>query len=579
MKLNCTDHLKCIFSAEVTPESKAKPFFYQLDKQPFKDFPDLTKEELHEGVHTLIVCDSEGAESEVHELHVPKPLTIGEETYADDASDGTYTVCFSISGGTPPYTTKSGAIGDDNVYTGIPVENGQVIKVMIEDKVGCTASKEFVHIAVPPLSFEAVLASCTDPANGAEVHFTVQGGTPPYCCIVNGQDYGEHNESFIVNGVDAGTHTVIIRDGAEVVSAPQTVNVPEPLTIGDETYTDGASESTYTISFRISGGTIDGDNVYTSAPVQSGDMIKVEITDDVGCTTSMKFVVPVSSCDLPCEGDSKRCAYRLWLQPSDLDGMSYTQTSDVDVYFKDENNNEVNITLDDSLSLEIDPNDPQKDFHSAISGAVKQLNNNINSEIQTHFGNESSYNPLVIDYEFPDQEHPDFSKNPNHPGYPFCILWIEYFTCETFALKFNFSHPRYGDMQMTYTHDIAMPLDAAILVDSKTDYVMQAPSFDCSTHNQCHNTGSEKNCPDDLKFQAIIRDPILGGNIITLTGNIENYNIDNVSAWLWDSPDSQLPEPFYVGQTITVARDFKGTVRLVVITEEGCFMTTEKKLS
>jgi hypothetical protein len=75
---------------------------------------------------------------------VPNALTIGAETYTD-VSEKHYTVSFSVSGGTPPYTVDSGTIVG-KIYTSDPVESEKAITVEITDSRKCEIeSKEFKH--------------------------------------------------------------------------------------------------------------------------------------------------------------------------------------------------------------------------------------------------------------------------------------------------------------------------------------------------------------------------------------------------------------------------------------------------
>lgn len=115
--LHCTDRLTGFASATVTP-SGLPPYFYQLDKQPFDEL--IIKEKningLAEGSHMLLVCDSTGAESVQHLLHVPNSLTTGPLRF-NDISDEEYTVSFDIVGGTLPSNQKSYIKYSNGKYT------------------------------------------------------------------------------------------------------------------------------------------------------------------------------------------------------------------------------------------------------------------------------------------------------------------------------------------------------------------------------------------------------------------------------------------------------------------------------
>lgn len=157
VQLGCTDPAKGTAEATLNPKGGTGPFLYKLDQQPFQELKGAL--ELTEGPHTLGICDSAGAQSALQSLTVPKALAIGEETYTDYVEAKTYTVGFTISYGTVPYTADSGTVAG-NAYTSAPVESEKPIKVEITDSAGCKISKEFQH---------TVGSACTLPCEGLAV--------------------------------------------------------------------------------------------------------------------------------------------------------------------------------------------------------------------------------------------------------------------------------------------------------------------------------------------------------------------------------------------------------------------------
>lgn len=159
------------FSAVVTPEEpdKDRKFFYQLDNSKFKQLQEdsegkLLINNLEEGLHTVVVCDSEGTESAKHVLYVPKPLTIEEEVYTYNVKNNTYRVTFEISGGTIPHTVKCTKFYEDTLtlpddstsYTSYPIKSGEELKVTITDSNKCSTESKTFHRDVFPCNGKAL---------------------------------------------------------------------------------------------------------------------------------------------------------------------------------------------------------------------------------------------------------------------------------------------------------------------------------------------------------------------------------------------------------------------------------------
>jgi len=422
-------------------------------------------------------------------------------------------------------------------------------------------------LPVPPLGLTVELG-CTDPSGTAEATLTPQGGMAPITYQLDNQPFQALTGTLLLS---AGPHTIVIRDSAGAESALQSLTVPEPLTIGEETYTDDVEANTYTISFDISGGTppysaapgtVTG-STYTSPPVNSGDTISVTITDSVGCTASQAFQHTVEEpCNLPCDGQSRRCAYRLWLQQP-FDGAPYeTYRRDGSVRFRF--NGEVIELPNANDLLRLPSAQLNGDFHNAIGGAVKILNEAINQALIAKFGEEGN-NRLVITYE------PDTAD-------PFDLLRIEYFVCETFFIEFDFSFakptPTFS-LTMRYTNEPdanGAAFDGAIFINRRlNNQETRVPAFDCSERNQCDGTDYTKLCegPDPDPTIGIER---LGDNRFRFVGKVNNMDESEIIAWIWDVFTARPTEPFYEGQTVDVqAQTPTGPVRLTAITQQGCF--------
>ncbi len=430
-------------------------------------------------------------------------------------------------------------------------------------------------LPVPPLGL-AVKLGCTDSGKGtAEVTLTPLSGTQPFFYQLDQQPF---KALAGVIELTPGDHSLKIRDSVGTESELQSLTVPLPLTIGPETYTDDVAASTYTVSFVILGGTgpytfnpsgtVSGPT-YTSPPVASGGSITTEINDSAGCKTSKAFQHTVTApCKLPCDGQSRRCAYRLWLQPpvagTEALYRGYKQESEILFQFNGEN-----IPLSNSNTLlQLTESQLNGDFHNAVGGAVKLLNEAMNQALIAKFGAELGSNRLVLSYE------PAASD-------PFALLRIEYFVCETFTLSFNFSYakptPAFS-LTMRYTNEASF--NGAIFINRRLDNKeTRVPAFDCQERNQCLNTGYQKICkgPD---FRTAVKIERLQENLFQFAGGVSGISPNDIVAWVWDVPAALPNEPFYEGQKVQAQLQKPADpVRLTAITKDGCFSVGQGNIS
>lgn len=181
---------------------------------------------------------------------------------------------------------------------------------------------QFVLPKTPPTF--TVQIGCTNSDNMAEVTIVPKDGEPPFNYQLDGQPSKELTGTLLLS---TGSHILKITDSAGSESTPQTFTVPGPLTIGTESYIDNVTARAYQVKFDISGGTapykaesgtITGGNTFTSGPVNSGEEIKLAITDSVGCNVEKSFMHIVEEpCKLPCNGIAIRRGYRFSLPEPD----------------------------------------------------------------------------------------------------------------------------------------------------------------------------------------------------------------------------------------------------------------------
>ncbi|ACH39563.1 hypothetical protein Gbem_2555 [Citrifermentans bemidjiense Bem] len=466
----------------------------------------------------------------------------------------------------PPTTDASGII-DAAVKE---IAEGAVIADFYLPYLCCSdcAPIQFV-LPKPPPSF-TIEVGCTNANNQAEVTLTPEGGLPPYSVKVDQQDFQPLNG---VLALSAGSHTLSIRDQEAAESAPQTVQVAPRMVLKETDFTCEGT-ATYRSSFSIEGGTppflandkpVTG-NVFSTDPIASGTSFIVTVTDQNNCSATSEVRHDCQEpCTLPCNGQSRRCAYRLWIQPpaGDAQYKDYRQTPALKLRF-----NGRKIELSAENLPQIDAPHLNENFDNAIGGYVKALNDAINQALIDQTG--ALANRLVLSYQ------PE--------GYPFRALQIEYFVCDSFNLSFQYSFakpdPAYS-MVISYSNEPAptgMPFDGALSTNKRLKKETRVPAFDCSERNQCTGGDYQKLCEGpvpQLDFSMKRGD----GNVFHLHGKVGNMPENEMAAWVWDFPVESPNEPFYEGQNADAQLQHPaGTVVLTGITSKGCIGSVQKEM-
>jgi gliding motility-associated-like protein len=161
--------------------------------------------------------------------------------------------------------------------------------VTITGNYGCTKqlSATVNNLNGPNGTTQVIPASC-GLSNGT-VNLTLSGGLGPYAFIWN-------NGATLQNltGVKTGAYAVTITDtnGCTAV-ASATVAGPPALAWNGLVYDCGGTDTQYTVSFTLNGGTppysvVTGSgsfagNIFTSAPIASGTSFSISIGDNAGC--------------------------------------------------------------------------------------------------------------------------------------------------------------------------------------------------------------------------------------------------------------------------------------------------------
>ncbi len=431
------------------------------------------------------------------------------------------------------------------------------------------APVQFV-LPVPPLGIAVQLTCTNSETNSAEAIVTPQGGTAPYSYQLDDQPFTELGGAIVLA---AGSHKLQIRDSAGSESKVQSINVPRALGIADVRFVDDASSNSYRVTFAISGGTapyqagsgaVTG-NIFTSNPVTGGATISVSITDKAGCTITREFQHSV--CALPCGGQSRRCNYRLWIQPPSANEFyeTYRQRG-MRFRFNGEP-----IELPPDL-LQVEAVQLNNDFENTIAAAVKRLNQAINAALIQKLG-EAGRNRLVVTYEPAAVD-------------PFRSIRIEYFVCDIFAIEFDYNYGQPSppfSLTMRYGNEPSAsgtPFDGALLVNRRLNKQTMVPAFDCSERNQCDGSDYRELCKGFNPQPVITVERLQEGNQIRFqfTGSVVDTS-QRIVAWVWDVFTTQTTEPYYEGEKVVAELERPvGEVRLTVITEKGCFSAVDQRI-
>jgi len=424
----------------------------------------------------------------------------------------------------------------------------------------------------PPYGF-TVKIGCTNANGMAEVFIKPDSGTAPFTYQLDGETFEPLEKSIALK---VGMHSIKLRDSNGADSQDQIVEILEPIQFGDAVFDDNTEKMGYTVSFQISGGkapytansgNVEG-NTFTSELTESGELVNVIITDAAGCKNEDSFEhTVVKPCNLPCDGQSRMSAFRLWLQPPSK-GMEYEMYEYLDNFNFTFNGK--NIKLPDTKNLfQFKADDLNKSFEEVMAKSVEMLDKVINQGLADALGKEGK-NRMTLIYK------------PDQITEPFGIFWIEHFVCDTFNFSFSYRYARPNpefNLSVAYLNEqdeTGAFFSGMKLANSNTEKITFVPSFAGMERNLCTGSEYEKLCKGAL--------PKMGFTMEFMARKkswlFKSTTLDeNIIGWIWDIYGTPSEEPFYIGEEVE-AQPFSnsGVVQLTVITNQGCFGITEKKL-
>ncbi|MBK7936669.1 MAG: hypothetical protein IPJ82_06075 [Lewinellaceae bacterium] len=317
----------------IVPQGGTPSYSYKVDSQDYT--PLSGRFFLQAGTHTVSIRDAAGTESAPQTIIIqPKMIaTTPSYTCKDDLTS--YTVEFSVSGGTPPYTANRGNVDADNKYISNPIPNGTGDNITVLDSNGCSVVVPITKTCTAPLEFTATPKCTSSEDQKALIVFQVKGGLTPYQLKVDGGAFGAITEHLKLS---VGAHTLILRDQAGTEKTV-TVTVPDPLLAAipaDGGYTCNRAGTEYMAKIFISGGKapykVNGITATASpfvyGPVSTGKSETLKITDSLGCQVLLPITyrcprIPIFDVNLS-KTDSKNQA-RLTLNPGDGEGPFFYQ--------------------------------------------------------------------------------------------------------------------------------------------------------------------------------------------------------------------------------------------------------------
>ncbi len=547
--------------AEVTvkPVGGLAPYSIKVDDQDYQPLSGILS--LSVGPHTLLVRDADATESTPQTISVASQLTLGNPKYYC-VEGNQYFAEIPISGGTPPYMAYGVQI-NGNILKTKPEKSGEPVIVGVTDKNQCVAQMEVKHTCVPQSApvFD-IKMSCPNVDGMTAVTIAAQGGEPPYEIKIDGQAYQPLGDALLLN---AGTHTLMIRDAKNTESVSQSVVVPAPITLNQPSFKCSDDFRSYTTTLLISGGTppyiVNGEpvqeNTYTSGPVASGSGMAIEVIDKNKC--SVKTEVIHTCCDLPCAGIALRRGYRFWL-PEPGPNSPYRNVGFQKLVFLYEFPQGELVDLSNEVRSIIQAT--PADLNAGFAGIVAKWLARVNRLIVEKTGKPDW---LKLSYE---------SDKPGIQG----ILRIEYFECLKFDIQINsiFQRPEVAEvLRLAYSPEGTTTQST---VGGVTGDVVRIPAFDTIKIDKCN---------PQIPIRALrIEAPNLTLKItkkvdkLKASVTVSPSGRDKPVAYLWDAQDGNpaMANTQSAEFTFKSARPKTRLLRVTAFTKEGVRVIQEAKI-
>ncbi len=420
------------------------------------------------------------------------------------------------------------------------------------------AAVQFVLPKTPPTF--SIKIGCPNPEAFTPVTVTAKGGLPPYEVKIDEHAYQPLGDALPLN---AGAHTLIIRDAESTESAAQSVMVPTPITFGEPAFQCSEDFNSYTATFLVSGGTTPytvnataiAGNTYTTDSIASGSGASIEVMDGNQCSAIKEVThTCVKPCDLPCSGIALRRGYRFWLPEPDANKSYKSFKLEKLVFLFDfPQGGSVDLSADVQSIIQVaNLNDLNANFAVVVQKWLDQIN-----QLIAKITGKPDW--LKLSYE---------SDKPGTLG----ILWIEYFECLEFDIQIASSFRRSDvneGLSVAYS-----PKGTTLTLQSlgqANGEIVNIPAFDGTKIDKCNpGTPVETLCAKAPALALKIGKQLDG---LTLSVNVTPSRSDiPVVAYLWEVQDANpaMANTQKAKFTFTSTDPKPKRIRVTAFTVEGC---------
>jgi hypothetical protein len=284
-------------SATVTATGGAGGFTYNWSSSPIQTT--ATASNLTAGTYTVTVKDAAGtSKTATVTINQPTAITLTTTTTPDSCGKKNGTSTAVVSGGTAPYTYSWTTLPIQTTVTATGLTTGGYT-VTVTDKNGCTASAKSIVplVAAPTVSTTTTPDSCGK-KNGTSTAI-VSGGTAPY---IYSWTTLPIQTTVTATSLTTGGYTVTVTDkNGCTASAKSIVPLVAAPTVTTTTTPDNCGRKDGTSTAVVSGGTAPYTYSWTTLPIQTTATATglttggytVTVTDNNGCTSSIKSIVPL----------------------------------------------------------------------------------------------------------------------------------------------------------------------------------------------------------------------------------------------------------------------------------------------
>jgi hypothetical protein len=427
----------------------------------------------------------------------------------------------------------------------------------------CSDCTPLQYVLPPPsLEFSVELGCTNRDTRKAEATITLKGGDAPF-------SYKLDSHPFVALAgnlaLEAGSHTLVVRDSSGAESTLHSITVPEALSIGPASYTDIPQTNSYQVTFSIFGGTapykdsqgsgVVKENIYTSDPVASGKQLKVEIVDSKSCRVSNTFTHTV--CTLPCEGKAIRCGYVFWL-PEPTEKRKIEKYKAAITLFRFFCPDGKEIDLGGLLKVGSSPDSLNTNFTAIVAGWIKEINAAIAKHTRVR-----SDDWFKLDYR-------------RYASSGFGALIVEHFSCQPFVIQIKEEFSYRGPVEsrtVEYT-------EKGTQIDIERFPSVQVPVFGCEETNKCLPKHEWNPRCSGVNFELEMHPPSIDkDSVVTLVADYSGA--EKPVEFLWEVQDA-VPS-LLVGQNVkTKLEQFDPRttmVRLTAFSRTGCTVSIERTVN